>query len=328
MIPDSEAIVKEFYPIHGSKICMDKTGLTKNQIYYIVKKLNLKISSLSDLRLEQWKSRPTVFDPAPFLNINTKEISYLLGFIWADGSFGSNKTCSISIEIVEQDMDEIKSLIISTGNWNFKNRQRNGWKPLTCAYINNRKLYEFLLENDYGMKSTASPDKILSKIPENLKHYFFRGLIDGDGCFYINEKQYLYQFSITSSLAQDWAFFTKKMSDLNIKYDIQHTERINKKSGKINSHSCLRVTNKNEILKLGNYIYSDFETNHMGLCRKYEKFNLIKMKSLETRPNGIYKKSNGKFDAYCLLGQGKQKYIGRFSNKEDAINAQKNYKAQ
>lgn len=325
-IHDVEAIVKEFYPICGSEICMEKTGLTRNQIYYIVKKLKLKIINLSDLHLKQRSSRRTIFDPEPFLKINTKEVAYLLGFLWADGSFGSKKQCSISMEIIKQDMDKIKSVIISTGNWNFRTRQRNDWQPVTCASINNRKLYNFLLDNDYGIKSTASPDKILSIIPENLKHCFFRGLIDGDGCFYVNEKQYLYQFSITSTINQNWAFFTEKLNDLNVKYDIKHIERINDKSGNMNSYSCLRVTNKNEILKLGNYIYSDFESNHMGLVRKYEKFNLIKIKSLKTKPNGIYEKPNGKFEAYFLLGGGKRKYIGIFSSKEEAINTQRNYK--
>jgi len=46
---------------------------------------------------------------------------------------------------------------------------------------------ELLVDNDYKLKSYNSADKILSKIPNSLHHYFFRGLIDGDGCFYLNK---------------------------------------------------------------------------------------------------------------------------------------------
>jgi hypothetical protein len=325
MINDTEQIVNEFYPIYGSKICIEKTGLKKHQIYTIAKKLNLKVVSRSAILLNSKKNSLTVFNPEPFLNIKTKEVAYLLGFIWADGSLGSNKKCGIYLEILEEDMNEIKSIIKSTGNWRFKTRQRNNWKPVTNAHTNNRKLYEFLIDNNYGIKSTTSPDKILSKIPENLKHYFFRGLIDGDGCFYINEKQYLYQFSITSTINQNWKFFSNLLQNLDIKFDIQYTKKINKKSKNLNSYSCLRITNKNEILKFGNYIYSDLEFDKIGLQRKYKKYNLIKEKALRSKFQGIYAKPNGKFDAYGLINGKYKKYIGRFSNKENAIEAQKQY---
>jgi len=47
--------------------------------------------------------------------------------------------------------------------------------------IHNRPLVKYLVDNDYLVKSNASADKILSTIPEKFQHYFFRGLIDGDG---------------------------------------------------------------------------------------------------------------------------------------------------
>jgi len=84
-------------------------------------------------------------------------------------------------------MVQLLDIFNSTGKWRYYNISRNQWKPILSAVVNNRLLYEFLVDNDYKLKSYNSADKILSKIPNSLHHYFFRGLIDGDGCFYLNK---------------------------------------------------------------------------------------------------------------------------------------------
>ena len=103
-----------------------------------------------------------------------------------------------------------------------------------------------------------------------MKHYFFLGLIDGDGCFYINKKQYTYQFILSSTYDQDWSYMINLCEKLNIsKYRIDH------KKNKNNQSSSFRICRKNDIKILGYYIYQNFFLDQIGLKRKNEKFNEI-----------------------------------------------------
>jgi hypothetical protein len=161
-----------------------------------------------------------------------------------------------------------KSSLEKIGRWNYYERKQNvdTWKPSVNIITNNKRIYNFLVDNDYDKKSKVSADKILNKIPNELKHYFFRGLIDGDGCFYYNEKNNLKQFILISTHEQDWGYFESLCNQLEIKYTIKRI--INKKS----SYSIVRITNKSGINKLGSYIYGNFEYDKIGLIRKYDKF--------------------------------------------------------
>jgi hypothetical protein len=105
-------------------------------------------------------------------------------------------------------------------------------------------------------------------------------LIDGDGCFYINQKQYTYQFSVASSYKQDWSYLEDLLKNYDIKYSICKRQSINKKTGKMNSSSVLRITNKNDIKKFGEFIYKDYDSDQIGLNRKYKIFEQIKFKCM------------------------------------------------
>jgi hypothetical protein len=130
----------------------------------------------------------------------------------------------------------------------------------------------FLIENDYDKKSYTSANKILSKIPNEIKHYWFRGLIDGDGCFYHytpKKGSTLRQFVLTSTYEQDWTYFENLCKELEIKYTIKRIKNIKSAS------SVIRITNKKGIKKLGEYIYQNFKKDSIGLIRKFNKFKLI-----------------------------------------------------
>ena len=262
---DLDIVIKE-YSIYGSKKCAELTNLPLKSILYIVKKYKLK--------------RKKAFDPIAFIDNVTKESAYILGLLWADGSLGNYKNSNIRVEIVKDDLDNLSKIFEKTGKWSSYKRVREHWKPIASFSVNNRPFFNFLIENDYKNKSMVSPLKILNIIPENLKHYFFRGLIDGDGCFYINQKQYTYQFTIASSYEQDWSYLENLLKNHDIKYSICKRQSINKKTGKTNSSSALRITNKNDIKKFGEFIYKDYDSDQMGLNRKYKIFEQIKFKCI------------------------------------------------
>lgn len=216
------------------------------------------------------KSESLNVNPEQFIHPSTPEVVYLLGFLWADGFLGAHY--SINIEIVSEDAQMIESLFDSTGKWNKFYRNRKNWKPQTKFTCSSKLLYSFLIENGFNDR-TQSPDKLLSIIPEKLKHYWYRGFFDGDGCFYINTKQYLRQMSVSGNFNQDWSFMISLMSNLGINtYRVKQNSRITK-TGKINSSSQVRCVNKHDITIFGNYIYSG---KQFGLIRKQEKYLQIR----------------------------------------------------
>lgn len=270
----------ENYPKYGVKYCCEYLNYNKIQILNKTHKLNLKLEDKVKSQLLSKPSHMCNINPDIFFNITRHDIAYLLGFLWSDGFLQKNKmgSCStIGIKIVEDDMNDIKPIFDKIGKWNTHIRtyvNNPNWKNSYTILTNNKRIYDFLIENDYNKKSYISPYKILERIPDEVKPSFFLGLSDGDGCFYFykTKSSSLRQFTLASSYEQDWSYMIKLCDGLNIKYNIKRISKINKKTNKVNSSSVFRVTNKNDIIKFGEYIYR----NMIGLNRKYEKYNIIK----------------------------------------------------
>jgi hypothetical protein len=196
-------------------------------------------------------------------NIN-ENTAYILGLLWADGSMCSNM---VAIESNQKDLEPLKDLFLSTGNWNIRYRKRKNWQPQTVFHISNKIFSSHLRYNDYNKKSFTSPDKILQIIPDNLKRFWFRGYWDGDGCFYLNKNTKAVHCTATSTYEQDWTFLQNLYISLNIKFSIR---RVKKEKS---SYSQIRITNQKGSLKLINYLYDS--TNQIGFDRKRNKATLI-----------------------------------------------------
>jgi len=246
--------IEENYPIHGSIYCAEKLNISLDLVRSRVSRL--KLNKIDKIDIKQFK------------DIKTKEVSYILGLIWADGTIRYGNS-HISISLVNDDMICLKDIFMNTGKWNYNiiNLDKYGYKKQGRIDIGNTKLHKILSDYGFREKSTISPTKLLKSIPHNLHHYFLRGLIDGDGCFYINKKHHTYQFSISSTINQDWNYMIEICNKLNINYRIDTTNKIKSKS------SLFRICRKKDVITLGNYIYQDFS---FGLNRKYQKFLEIK----------------------------------------------------
>jgi len=256
---DEIEFLKKEYPITNRHYCSDTLGIPLKKVEYKIRSLGLK----KEKRLNR----------ESFFNIIDCEMAYILGFMWADGHVNKDGR-HFNVGGVLEDIIEIETLFFKFGNWYIENhnREKYGWRNARYLRMSDTEIHKFLIDNDYDNKSDVSADKILSKIPDELKHYWFRGLIDGDGCFYYNKKQYLRQFTLASTYEQDWGYFEILCNSLDIKYNINRVSKINKKTGKLNSHSTIRINGK-EILKIGTFIYSGED---FGLNRKKNKFKLIR----------------------------------------------------
>ena len=276
-LKEDDVWLENNYPKYGPKDCAIKMGLRLSQVENRVHKLKLKLPKELKNLLQSKSPDKCNINPEQFYNLKNKEIIYLLGLMWADGFLNpsnNGKNYNLGFTMVKEDLDIIKPSIDVIGKWYYYERKQTNpnWKPSMNIITNNKRIFDFLVEHNYDKKSHISADKILSKIPDELKHYFFLGLIDGDGCFYhyIPENgSTLRQFALASTYEQDWSYFEVLCDKLDIKYKIKRTK------GKKTSSSYVRITNKAGIKKLGDYVYQNFELDRVGLERKYNKFKTI-----------------------------------------------------
>lgn len=200
----------------------------------------------------------------------TPESSYVLGLLFADGHI-NKKNNEIRISCLKEDIDVYEPAFQKTGQWNrynnyTKQRTRNN-KPQGVLICTNKNIHNILLE---------SSDFLLSKIPDNLKHYWYRGYIDGDGCWTFRKSSrilpsgtlntfYTRKFVCTGPLSQDWSFMTDLCKNLSLHYNINQYN-------KSNHFSQITITGRDNFNKLGNYIYQNWQEDEVGLPRKYKKW--------------------------------------------------------
>lgn len=197
-----------------------------------------------------------------------KQLAYLLGLIWADGSLSHN---TLTLECKSEDMVDFIPILSQVFPFKYKERQRyksgeKFGKLQTSAYFSNKGLADFLKKMDFKQKSKVSPSKILSHIPKEYHHNFWHGFFDGDGSISFCQRG-CPRFNVTGSVEYEWSSLRDVLDSLEIKY----TER------KINCpkhySSEIRCSRSNDIVKFREYLYRG---ERFGLKRKYDKFMMVK----------------------------------------------------
>ena len=264
------------YSTLGSKKCSEILNIPVEKIRTKTYHLGLKLNKETQSRINKESKKDKKYEdysvnPNQFLSIETPEIAYILGLVWADGYVTNNDNhYTIKINSLFDDLNTILHIFLKTGKWFHGTRNRKNRRKQMYIGTSNKIICNFLLENDYRSKSFESADKILSKIPEHLQHYWFRGLIDGDGCFYISKNKHQRQFSLASSYEQNWFFMEKLLKKFEIRYSIRRVKQF--QHNRINKSSIIRTVNSKDIKKLGDYIYQGFLTDKIGFERKFKKY--------------------------------------------------------
>lgn len=211
----------------------------------------MTIESNIQRKIDNIKNNPLDFS----LNPNNL---YLWGFLWSDG-YIMRRPARITLEILDEDFKDIKNII--PNYYNRYSRSRKGRKKQSSAFSSREDLVDFLYDNGYDNKQ--KPSKLLTN--NDLSYYWFRGVVDGDGCWYYNDKWKTRQFVLASNYEQDWDFFTDMLDDIKCKYKIKHKTQ----KQKTQKYSIVRICEKSSIKNLINYLYP--EGYDIGLRRKYEK---------------------------------------------------------
>jgi len=266
------------YTLLGPEKCAGLLNRSKSSICTKAFELGIKVNIKDKTRrfiehFPQKNNNEYNVNPDTFISVSIPESAYLLGFIWADGcvvkkQYKNRKENKIVIANKIEDSEEIKLIAQKTGDWKFhiKPPQKMGHKHQGVIQTSNKILVEYLISKGYGSKSFDSADKILETIPENFLHYWFRGLLDGDGCIYVNYKKKCAKVTITSALDQNW----KYLEDLLIKMKI--TYYIRKIKNNIGCISQLFFSRKSDISKFLDFVYGRYENDKIGLSRKYKKY--------------------------------------------------------
>ena len=264
---DKLIFLKEHYSQDGGPaLCSKHLNLTDTQISLMASKQRLKLSQY------ELSKRISSFDYDGF-SVNKPDCCYALGMLWADGHLSKN-TYRINLTLVEKDFLDILDIFPQNRGWAHRRLQPKNRQPVIQARASHVLFYNFLEENDYLIKSGASANKILSCIPDSLKHYWWRGYFDGDGWFnYCSGLKY--SFGISSCLNQEWDFFESLSSSLGFsRHFISRRE-----STKGNSSQVL-CSNFESTYRFGKFIYQGYDQDMIGLKRKHETFvNLVQAKN-------------------------------------------------
>ena len=251
------------YEKYGSEYCAEKLNTTRKRITGKTTQLGLKTKV--KIYREHKKSKTINFKL--FDDKFTKESVYILGLLWADGTQNKNQKY-MSINCCETDINEVIPIFNCTGEWIISEpiiKIFNGKRVKTQKKISTSSwgLYEILENYGYKTKSNMSPDYMLSKIPNNLKKYWFRGYLDGDGCIRLGKK-YGVSVVFAGSYEQNWLFMENLCNEININF------RIDKCLVKIGGYSHFSIDRKNDVKILCDYLYNEYD--HIGFSRKYQKY--------------------------------------------------------
>tara|TARA_R110000868_G_scaffold87240_3_gene244138 strand:- start:473 stop:1336 length:864 start_codon:yes stop_codon:yes gene_type:complete len=258
--------------LQGSVYCANVLNRSVKSIQNKCFRLNLKSTSESRKKPRYKTPDNYAVNPNVFINPTTPEACYILGLLWADGSINNStrNTRSIILSTTFPDSTVFYKIFLKTGSWRiFQKQYKPNWKPSVIISTNNRLLTDHLITHSYKTKN-QSACSILSTIPNHLKHYWFRGVFDGDGCITVN-KAGSWRVCLSGPYEQDWKYIKSLFSELKIKFVSKQAT-----SNKGHKSSHVRICKKTEIVVFMDYIYQNANEDGLCLLRKYEKYQQMK----------------------------------------------------
>jgi len=204
-----------------------------------------------------------------FDKIDTPLKAYFLGFIYADGWVvykPERNNYEFGMQLQAGDSYVLEKLNYELGNQNIIAHKKPhdgeilGKKihigPIDSLRVYSKHLVESLMAN--GIETNKSQKDVYPIVEEKFFFDFLRGYIDGDGCFYTDDKwTYMH---ITSASIAPLEYIQKKL----LNYDIE--TRMYTENEKKHRLMCI---NTNEVKKLVSRLY--YEDGLFCLSRKYEK---------------------------------------------------------
>lgn len=208
--------------------------------------------------------------------LNTKESAYFSGLIASDGHLrhgdsieNKKKDYSITIDLKSSDVNLLEQFKTALGSKHkisirYRHDKRTNKVYDICTFqINNKKLHDDLTK--HGIGHTKSKDlKIPENIPNELLHYHFRALLDGDGSWHFgnDNKETLY----LSMVSPSFDFISQFKSIIEKECNLHDNKIINE----INTSGVYRLVYGGNLQchKIADWIYQG--DKYPCLERKYE----------------------------------------------------------
>jgi intein-encoded DNA endonuclease-like protein len=204
-------------------------------------------------------------DTSFFDVIDTEEKAYFLGLLYADGNV-SKKVISISLQ--EQDkhiLDKFKECLKYTGPIISVTKKGNRKQQYKLT-ITSEPLVVSL--SKWGMFPNKGFKLTFPQISPSLYNHFIRGYFDGDGCIYVNPKNYDYLFSIVATKE-----VLEPLQNILIKeLGLNKTKLYNPPKVKGMNLFILTYQGRINVALIKDYLYTNAT---IYLQRKYEKFMVL-----------------------------------------------------
>lgn len=274
---DEIDVLHNDYNEKGVNYCVKLLNKNRRSVIYKANSLGLK----TRVRIKKESSKKNKVNYQLFDDKMTKESVYILGLLWADGHVRDENKYTV-INCVMDDLNDVLDVFKRTGNWNISNPINKStkikmYKTQLQISTSTWGLYYLLEGYGYLNKSISSPNKLLNKIPNNLKHYFFRGYLDGDGCIKLGKK-YGVDVVFTGTINQSWNFMIDLCDVLSISYSID------RRKVTLGGYSHFRINKKFDVKKLCDYLYNGYSEDKIGFVRKYNKYlNVLKYIEIKSK---------------------------------------------
>jgi hypothetical protein len=270
-------VIREFYSTKGSEFCALKIDKSMKFVQNRAGILGLKLvpglkSQLCSKPRKPYNIKYKI-DHNKIINPDSLEACYLLGILWGDGYIARDRSYNkVILRLVAEDFIKIKYIFDYFGLWARNNRKAyENHKEQLGVSTSNKPLFLFLEENDYLIKSIASPTKILSLIPNDLKYMWWRGYSDADGCFTHSSNLRYKNYNLAGRYDADWKSSEEIFQKLNCNYKIILKVTKSKYNNKDHRSSTVNLWSNKSLINWINFIYPNIEYDNFGLERKFDK---------------------------------------------------------
>lgn len=194
-----------------------------------------------------------------FEKVDSPEIAYILGFIYADGCIIESPHYKMTIALAHIDIEHLKNIgKILSDEIKVKNYEKQ------CSFSISRKEVIKNLMNLGVIQNKTGTIMSIPNMPKEFIRDFIRGYFDGDGC-YVTDRSYVY-FNICSANKNILEEFKDVFKEYKIKssINIDTTRKIGDKQ-MIQGLLCninylkfnLNIKKKNSIINLYDFLYKD-----------------------------------------------------------------------
>lgn len=197
-----------------------------------------------------------------FMNIDTAEKAYWLGFLYADGCVHSGNN-EISVNITDQEHVIKFKNFLGAKNHRITETKDTRWenaKPLYQFSIKDTQIHSDLIHWGCIPNKTLALEKI-PNIPRDYISHFIRGYFDGDGSLHYLQNTNNYRISFTSGSKKFLEDIQKELDVTNL--SLGHSNNTNTYQ--------LQISGRRQVERILNYIYQDSNEN-IRLNRKYDSY--------------------------------------------------------